>query len=260
MSSCLDNFAGAAQPLFVLNPHSPLPLYQQLAEELRRAIESGSMAPGEKLPSEPALSRQHRIGRPTVRQATELLVRRGLIERRRGAGTFVRPAPRRVDLFSLGGTLSSFREGGVELATRLLSKPSLRHVAPDASNPFSGRQAYLLTRLGSVEDRPVLLERLYLDPQVFPGFERLPLAGASLSRLVEERYYLKPTHAEQSFRVALPTDDVRDALRLASSTPLLQVSRTLFFPQAPRAIFVELHCRTDELTFSQTIGTEVRHD
>jgi GntR family transcriptional regulator len=112
----------------VLNPQSPLPLYQQLAEELRRAIEDGSLAPGQKLPSEPELSRRHRIGRPTVRQATELLVRRGLIERRRGAGTFVRPEPPRVDLFSLGGTLSSFREGGVELETQLLGKVVQRRV------------------------------------------------------------------------------------------------------------------------------------
>lgn len=241
----------------MLNPQSPLPLYQQLADELRRAIESGALGPGEKLPSEPELSRQHRIGRPTVRQATELLVRRGLIERRRGAGTFVRPEPRRVDLFSLGGTLSSFREGGVELSTRLLSKPAQRRVARDAGNPFSERQAYVLTRLGSVDDKPVLLERLYLDPQLFPGLEQLPLAGASLSRLVEERYYLKPTHAEQSFRVALPPDEVREALKISGRAALLLVKRSLFFPRAPQAIFAELYCRTDELTFSQTIGTEV---
>jgi GntR family transcriptional regulator len=244
----------------VLNPASPLPLYQQLADELLREIESGSLSPGQRLPSEPELSRRHRIGRPTVRQATELLVRRGLIERRRGAGTFVRQEPRRVDLFSLGGTLSSFREGGVVLSTRLLGKVAQRRVARDADNPFSERQAYVLTRVSSVAEKPVLFERLYLDPAVFPGLEQMPLAGASLSKVVEERYYLKPTHAEQSFRVTLPPGDVQAALRLAESVPLLLVKRALFFPRAPRAIFVELFCRTEELTFSQTIGTEVRHD
>lgn len=244
----------------MLNPASPLPLYQQLADELLREIESGSLSPGQRLPSEPELSRRHRIGRPTVRQATELLVRRGLIERRRGAGTFVRQEPRRVDLFSLGGTLSSFREGGVVLSTRLLGKVVQRQVARDAGNPFSERQAYVLTRVSSVAAQPVLLERIYLDPAVFPALEQMPLAGASLSKVVEERYYLKPTHAEQSFSVTLPPGDVRAALRLAESVPLLLVKRALFFPRAPRAIFVELFCHTEELTFSQTIGTEVRHD
>ena len=244
----------------MLNPGSPLPLYQQLAEQLSRDISSGSLAPGARLPSEPELARRHRIGRPTVRQATELLVQRGLIERRRGSGTFVRSAPRRVDLFSLGGTLSSFREGGLDLTTKLLGKVTERRVTADVENPFSERRALLLTRLGSVAKKPVLLERLYFDPDLFVGLDQLQLAGASLSRVVEERYYLKPTHAEQSFRVEIPAADVRQALGTSARTALLLVKRALFFPRAPRAIFGELYCRTDELVFAQTIAAEARHD
>jgi GntR family transcriptional regulator len=244
----------------MLNPGSPLPLYQQLAELLSREIASGGLAPGGRLPSEPELARRHRIGRPTVRQATELLVQRGLVERRRGSGTFVRATPKRVDLFSLGGTLSSFREGGLDLSTKLLGKLAERRIAADPDNPFSERRAFVLNRLSSVAERPVLLERLYFDPELFPGLERLPLAGASLSRVVEEHYYLKPTHAEQSFRVAVPTDDVRQALGTASRAAVLLVKRSLYFPRAPRAIFGELYCRTEELVFSQTIGAETRHD
>jgi GntR family transcriptional regulator len=244
----------------MLNPGSPLPLYQQLAELLGREIASGALEPGGRLPSEPELARRHGIGRPTVRQATELLVQRGLIERRRGSGTFVRSAPRRVDLFSLGGTLSSFRQGGLALTTKLLGKVNERRVAVDPENPFSERRAFLLTRLGSVAERPVLLERLYFDAEVFLGLDQLQLAGASLSRVVEENYFLKPTHAQQSFRVAVPPDDVQRALGLLSRAAVLLVKRSLFFPRAPRAVFCELYCRTDELVFSQTIGAETRHD
>jgi GntR family transcriptional regulator len=244
----------------MLNPGSPLPLYQQLAELLGREIASGALEPGGRLPSEPELARRHRIGRPTVRQATELLVQRGLIERRRGSGTFVRSAPRQVDLFSLGGTLSSFRQGGLALTTKLLGKVSARRVAADPENPFSERRAFLLTRLGSVAEKPVLLERLYLDAEVFVGLDELQLAGASLSRVVEEHYYLKPTHAQQSFRVAVPPDEARRALGLLPRAAVLLVKRSLFFPRAPRAVFCELYCRTEELVFSQTIGAETRYD
>jgi GntR family transcriptional regulator len=244
----------------VLNPSSPLPLYQQLAQLLSQDIASGAFEPGARLPSEPELSKRHSIGRPTVRQATELLVQRGLIERRRGSGTFVRAAPRRVDLFSLGGTLRSFREGGIQLTTKLLGKVVQRRVPSNDDNPFSGQPAFMLTRLSSMHDKPVLLERLYFAPQLFPGLDRLSLSGVSLSRLVEERYYLKATHAEQSFRVAPAADDVRRALELPLKTALLLVKRALFFPHAPRAVFCELFCRTDELVFSQTIGAEVPHD
>lgn len=244
----------------MLNPGSPLPLYQQLAELLGRSIEGGELAEGARLPSEPELSRRHRIGRPTVRQAIELLVRRGLVERRRGSGTYVRAPVRRIDLFSLGGTLSSFRQSGLELRHKLVGKPAIRRVPADPENPFSERQAFVLSRVSSVDAKPVLFERLFFDPEVFVRIDELPLAGASLSRLVEERYYLRPTHAEQSFRVEAPPADVCRALGLGARTELLLVKRTLFFPRVGRAIFCELFCKTDELVFVQSIGAEARHD
>jgi len=243
----------------VLNPASPLPLYHQLAALLSGRIESGELQAGARLPSEPELSREHGIGRPTVRQATELLVQRGLIERRRGSGTYVRSPEQRVDLFSLAGTLKSFQKGGIEIESKLTRKVSKRRVPVDAENPFSGREAYHFQRLSSVKGRPVLCEELFLDPGVFPDLPSVPLSGVSLAQVVQERYYLKPTHAEQSFRVAQAPPAVHKLLALPAGSPLLLVKRTLFFPRAERAVFSELYCRTDELVFSQTLSTESHH-
>jgi GntR family transcriptional regulator len=76
-----------------LNPESPLPLYRQLAELLLERIRVGEYTSGSRIPSEPELARTFRIGRPTVRQATDLLVRRRCLERRRGSGTYVVEPP-----------------------------------------------------------------------------------------------------------------------------------------------------------------------
>ena len=243
----------------MLNPASPLPLYHQLATLLSGRISSGELPLGARLPSEPELSREHGIGRPTVRQAMELLVQRGLIERRRGSGTYVRGAEPRVDLFSLAGTLSSFQKGGIEIESKLIRKVSKRRVPVDAENPFSGREAYHFQRLSSVKGRPVLCEELFLDPAVFPDLPSVPLAGASLAQVVQERYYLKPTHAEQSFRVARAPSAISKLLAVSPTEAVLLVKRTLFFPRAERAVFSELYCRTDELVFSQTLSTEPHH-
>ena len=243
----------------MLNPESPLPLYHQLAELLSARISRGEFQMGARLPSEPDLSREHGIGRPTVRQATELLVQRGLIERRRGSGTYVRKQEPRVDLFSLAGTLSSFQRGNVLVVTKLVRSVSKRRVGVDSENPFSGREAYHFSRLSSANQKPVLCEELFLDMDVFPDLPSVPLAGASLAQIVQDRYYLKPTHAEQTFRVAEPARAVQKLLALAPGDRVLLVKRTLFFPRAPRAVFSELHCRTDELIFSQTLHAEPHH-
>ena len=236
-----------------LNSSSPLPLYHQLAEVLQERIRSGEYPSGARIPSEPELARTYGIGRPTVRQATDVLVRRQLLERRRGSGTFVIEPPEQVDLLSLAGTLASFEKGGINVRTSLVERMRRLAVPADPENPLSGRESLFFSRLSRVRGVPVLLEEIYLDPEVFPGIERVAMAGRSLSKLVEEHYHLRLTSASQNFRVS-PAGSRRGALleRPARSS-LLLVKRTLDFESAKAAIFAELYCRTDQLVFSQTL-------
>src|SRR4030065_2988640 len=68
---------------------SPLPIYLQLANWAEAKIVERQFAVGSKLPSESQLARQFRLNRNTVRQAIALLVQSGLVEKRKGFGTFV---------------------------------------------------------------------------------------------------------------------------------------------------------------------------
>ena len=240
----------------MLNPASPLPLYQQLADELCEKIRTGLYPPGARIPSEHELAARYGLGRPTVRQATEVLVRQRVLERRRGAGTFVGEGVMpEVDLFSLGGTLASFRRSGIGLETCWLKKLALRSVAPDPENPLAGRKVYTVERLGAIARKPVIVERLYFDPDVFPGLDDAPpVAVESFSQLVAQRYRLKPRFGRQTFRVHTANEAMARALKLDAGAPLLLVKRTLDFPQAPGGVFAELFCRTDEVVFAQDIG------
>ncbi|MBU0697821.1 MAG: GntR family transcriptional regulator, partial [Proteobacteria bacterium] len=161
----------------MLNPESPIPLYRQLADILLAAIRAGEYPPGFRLPSESSLATRYGIGRPTVRQATELLVRRGLLVRKRGSGTFVGKEQKEVDLFSLTGTISSFHKKGILMTTRILQKTRLKKVESDSENPFAGQKAYFLSRLSLAEGMPVLIEDIYLNATVFAGIDRFDLSG-----------------------------------------------------------------------------------
>lgn len=239
----------------MLNPSSPLPLYHQLAERLSAGISAGDWAPGERLPSEPELARQFGIGRPTVRQALDILVRRGLAERRRGSGTYVTTTAGSVDLFTLSGTVSSFRSGGHELHTELLRAPELATVPrSETYNPFAGRVAVSLRRLGKLDQSPVLVEDLWLDPVTFPGIENLPLHETPVSQVVRQHYHLEPSDGEQSFHVEAPGAAISRALQLPKDTPVLSIQRTLNFTSSRAAVFSRLYCRTDRITFSQKLG------
>jgi GntR family transcriptional regulator len=82
----------------------------------------------------------------------------------------------------------------------------------------------------------------------------MDIEGRSLSRIVEERYFMRPTSGRQTFHIGYVDGDKADALAVSPTTPILCVRRFLNFPQAENAIFSELYCRTDQFVFSQTIG------
>ena len=64
-------------------------LYRLSQEDLSRMITEGRFQPGDKLPGELELSEEFRVSRTTLREAIRILSTRGLLEVRRGVGTFV---------------------------------------------------------------------------------------------------------------------------------------------------------------------------
>lgn len=76
-----------------IDPHHPLPIWRQIQDGLRRLIASGALAPGDPVPSVRELARQLRVNPLTVRRATRELVDSGVLEIRRGQGTFVAASP-----------------------------------------------------------------------------------------------------------------------------------------------------------------------
>jgi GntR family transcriptional regulator len=65
------------------------PMYQQIADDLRRQIEAGTLEPGKQLPTELELREVYNASRNTVRDAIKRLSSLGLVESRPGSGTFV---------------------------------------------------------------------------------------------------------------------------------------------------------------------------
>jgi GntR family transcriptional regulator len=243
----------------MLNSDSPIPLYHQLAEILMAGIRSGDYPPGARIPSEPQLAKDYGIGRPTVRQAIDVLVRKRLLRRRRGSGTYVRRPEQEIDLFSLAGTSSAFHKKGIAVEVQLLERTKRVNVGDDEENPFAGGKAFYLSRLNRVDGAPVLLEVIYLHPVRFKGIEMIDLTGQSLSQVVESTFYMRPVGGRQTFRIGYLDAKKAAVMEVKANTPVLVVHRFLNFKQADNAIFSILYCNTETFVFSQQIGG-VSHD
>lgn len=236
-----------------LNQNSPVPLYHQLAQLLRADIDSGDIAINEKIPSETELARKYSIGRPTVRQATDLLVRDGMLERRRGSGTYVLPPTRRIDLFSLAGTSAALQDLPFAVHTELLAP--LKKVSGPEHLPrrLAGRPVFELQRLSRIDGKPVLTETIYLDVNLFTGLENLNLEHSSLARIAREHYFLEATSADQTFNILIADKKQSALLDVIEGTPILGVSRCIHFGEQTEAVYSDICCLTNRYHFTQTL-------
>ena len=76
-----------------VQPADPRPIWSQIEEGLRRLLASGSLSPGDTVPSVRELATDLRVNPATVSKAYQRLVGAGLMEVRRGDGTYVSAAP-----------------------------------------------------------------------------------------------------------------------------------------------------------------------
>lgn len=242
----------------MLNPNSPMPLYHQLADILTEQIRSGAYQPGDVIPSETGLAKDYGIGRPTVRQAMDALVRKGLIERKRGSGTFVKDQGPAVNIFSLAGTSQAFLTQGIKPEIRIIEPAGIKAIQDGQGNPFHEQQAYFFSRLTLVKSEPVVLEDIYLHAGLFHGLEKYDFKKQSLSAVVSDTYYMTPDTGHQAFKLVTLSSEKSAYLGLTSSDFILEVQRTLDFSGYPGAVFSRLFCRTDQFAFSQTIRMEPR--
>src|SRR5215470_9316711 len=80
--------------LFKPNPSLGLPIYLQLMEQVKHAVETGALRPGEQLPGIRALAEELVINANTVAKAYRELEHEGVLELRHGAGAFVATSAR----------------------------------------------------------------------------------------------------------------------------------------------------------------------
>lgn len=152
----------------LLSRSSPDPLYRQLADHLEREIREGSLKRGERLDSEEVLAVRFRVSRITLRQAVAELVRKQLLVRKQGKGTFVTAPVVQHDLKRSHGLLGSLFSQADTASTRLLRYELCVPPTQVATllNLRSGEQALALDRLYLIDDQPVALGKVWLAPEV----------------------------------------------------------------------------------------------
>ncbi len=209
---------------------SGLPLYRQIEADLRERIRTGSLRPGAQVAPEPELMAEYGVSRATVRQALAGLVAEGLLEIRRGLGTYV-TAPRFEHM--IGGFYSFSREierHGLTPGTNVLglwAEPAADAVAEALGVP-AGAMVFALRRLRLAGPDPLVVETSHLPVARFPGLERVDFSRVRLYDTLLHDYGCRPTRARETFEPILLTADEATLLHQRRGEPALRVERIAF--------------------------------
>jgi GntR family transcriptional regulator len=225
-----------------VDPMSDRPVYKQIADALRAQIETGSLPPGEKLPSESALTRQFEVSQGTIRQALAILRGEGLIVAEHGRGVFVRSRPRTRRL-AHDRFARRHREQGkaayLAEAEQTNTRPrvDVSYVGPDKApaefarrlSVKTGARVLVRRRRYLSDEQPTELATSYIPWDIAAGTpmtEENPGPGGVYARIEELGHQLERFTEDVTAR--MPTPEEVKALRLPPGTPVLTLVRVAF--------------------------------
>ena len=206
-----------------------LPVYQQIYVVIRQRLIDGVIDPEVPLPSENELCAEFQVSRVSIRRALQLLAQDGLIERRRGSGTYP------VKAKHTDGSNSRTQKGLIDNLVSLGLKTTAKtlsfgeQTAPMAAVEALGLKkptCLLIDRLRFYKAQPFSYTSLWLPDPVASLLNKRELKSELLVRLIEKKG-LEPTTAEQTISAVAADDEAYKSLGVYIGAPLIRLRRTV---------------------------------
>ena len=226
------------------------PEYHKLYKALRKQIINGTFNAGDILPSESELQKAYKLSQPTVRHATELLVKERLIEKKQGKGSIVLPRPPGIGIISINGEVFTSQADDHRISTEIIQPPEIRSETeidmgyPIEESLFSNGFIYL-SRRRLVDAKPIFFEEICFPNINFPRFTRRNLSNKSFYHVLEVHYDLRVRNCHHRMKACAASEASAKKLDLPVSTPILHLQRKFETNQAGVIIYSNLYANTE---------------
>jgi GntR family transcriptional regulator len=226
-------------------PSNGTPAYQRIQSVIRKRIESGQLRAGDSVDSERDLAKIHQVSLMTARHALATLEREGIVERRRGIGTFV-SAPKihfnKLMSYTEQMASRSLAAGSKILFARIINDEQ-EIAARLALPPNTG--IIKLERIRHTSDQPFALETCYFSSADFPSLLSAPLQRESLFKILERDYQVELGYADEEIDATAADSRTAELLAVARGEPLLRIRQLIFSSAGKPVMYVLAFYRAD---------------
>ena len=206
------------------NGRNGTPAYQRIRSVIWKRIDAGQLKPGDVVDSERELARIHRVSLMTARHALTSLEREGVVERRRGAGTFV--APPKIHFNKLMSYSEQMASRGLVAGSDLLCSKIIDH-EPEIAARLAltpNHRLVKVERLRHAANEPFALEVCYLSEAEFGGLVSAPLGKGSLFSILERDFGVELAHADEEVDATAADSRIAELLGVSRGTPVVEDS------------------------------------
>ncbi len=220
-------------------------LVTRVCDALRAQIADHALPAGTRLPSEALLAKELKISRPTLREATRILARDGLLDVRHGVGTFVAAGSPHLRnaldfMSSLSATIrAAGRVPGVRgLAVKQISPP---YEVAQALESAAGARVARISRVRLVDGTPLALAAEYIPLSEGISYERLVgFSGGSLYEFLTRDLGQTLLRSEMSVTAVSATAQQAKNLDVKRGAPLL-LMREIHFGEGDRRVLYSVN-------------------
>jgi GntR family transcriptional regulator len=235
--------------------HAGVPVFRQLYLVLEQRIRDGILPPDHPIPAEPKLAADHGVARVTVRRALALLEKEGLVERRRGIGTF--PRARTGAGMPDGGRLDNLVTLGFATRARTLAFEA-GAIAPPfvaAALDLAALNAATLhiERLRLHEGETFSLTNLWLPESIGAHLAPDDLGDRTIIELMEERGFASAT-AKQALSAVAADPRTAQILGATPGAPLLRLRRIVFSARGAPHLYQQSLYRPDRYEYKMELS------
>lgn len=225
-----------------------MPAYQRIQNVIRERIERGELRPGSAVDSERELARIHGVSPMTARHALAELQREGLVERHRGAGTFV--APPKIQFNKLTGFTENMASRGLPARSRIIAA-TLTETEHDIAaklglSPTS--RLVVVQRLRQGGSEPFALETCYLAAEEFGELADAALERGSIFAVLEREHGIQLAHADEEIDATTADIKTAELMDIPRGAPLLRIRQLIYSSQGRAVLYVYGLYRSDRHT------------
>ncbi len=230
------------------NRRNGTPAYKKIQNSVRKRIDAAELKPGDAVASERELAKTHKVSLMTARHALAGLEREGIVERRRGAGTFV--AAPKIHFNKLMSYTEHMSSRGLAPRSRVLVAKIIedeQEIAARLHLPAASRMVKI-ERLRLTDEEPFALETCYLPASEFSGLVNAPLGRSSLFAALLHDYGVELAYADEEIAAAAADARLAEMLALPKGSAILRIRQVIYSTKGKATIYCVGYYRSERHT------------